>query len=292
MALQCSLCGKQFTSVKSLDTHGRYCERKQSGRHRSPSTASTSAIQAEGSRKCARFDDRLVDDDATVQDEEGSNDPGPSDANIRADSPPATRSRRSSRTIRLPKRLQDYVLFGDMSLEHVLPHAHQSTPPESDDRTATPPPEQTTNADTLPHPYQTVTNKLGVFRRYTQNPTWFPNDTERLDLIYDTPSGNAPPPSIDTNTVHEISSSNTEPYAPFDNFTVATYMQAYFSRMDTKSEKHATFLANAMQDTRFDLNDLKGFNAHVENVRLDKYLKHGIDPFREQDGWKDAAVYI
>ncbi len=171
-------------------------------------------------------------------------------------------------------------------------HARQSTPPESEDRTITLPPEWSPTMDSQPQPYQTMANKLGAFRCYTHRPTWYPNDTERLDLIYNTPFGGVPPLSVNTNAVHEISSSNTEPYAPFHNFTVATFMQAYFSGMQTKSEEHATYLTNVMQDPRFNLNNLKGFNAHLENVHLDKYLKYGTDPFHEQDGWREATVLI
>jgi len=47
-----------------------------------------------------------------------------------------------------------------------------------------------------------------------------------------------------------------------------------------------------MQDSRFNPRDLVGFNAHVENVQLDKYLKHRTNPFCEQDGWKEAVVHI
>ena len=61
---------------------------------------------------------------------------------------------------------------------------------------------------------------------------------------------------------------------------------------DTKSKAHATSLATAMQDSQFDPRDLVGFNAHVENVQLDKYLKHRTNPFCEQDGWKEVVVHI
>jgi hypothetical protein len=228
MKQTCAYCGKGFPSTKSLDRHGRFCAKKHNRRPPSPSIASTSAAPAEVSRKRARFDDPPSDEYATHQGQEDNNDPGPSDANIREDSPPPTRSRRSGRIIRLPERLQDYVLFGDMSLDHVPLHARESTPPESDDRTATPPPERSPSLDTQPYPHQTKANKVGAFRRYTHHPTWHPRDAERLELISDSPSRNAPESTVDRNVVHEISSTRSGPYAPFNNFTVATYMHAYF----------------------------------------------------------------
>ena len=47
-----------------------------------------------------------------------------------------------------------------------------------------------------------------------------------------------------------------------------------------------------MQDSQFNPMELVGFNTHVENVHLDKYLKHGTNPFCKQDGWKEATVHI
>ena len=69
-------------------------------------------------------------------------------------------------------------------------------------------------------------------------------------------------------------------------------MAAYFSDTGTKSEQHAMTLAAALQDQRFKLDKLKGFNAHVENVCLDKYLTDGTHPFQVQDGWQAATVYV
>ena len=69
-------------------------------------------------------------------------------------------------------------------------------------------------------------------------------------------------------------------------------MAAYFSDMTTKSEHHATTLAAALQHPRFKLDKLKGFNAHAENVHLDKYLTDRTHPFQVQDSWQAATVYV
>ena len=69
-------------------------------------------------------------------------------------------------------------------------------------------------------------------------------------------------------------------------------MATYFSGMDTKSEEHATMVAKTMQDARFSTEEMRGFNAHVENVRLDKYLKGDEHPFQTGEGWRQSTVHI
>ena len=192
----------------------------------------------------------------------------------------------------MPRRLEDYVPHGNMSLAHVPPRV--PTPPECDDRSNSPTPFATPPLDTRPHPFQTRVNKLGVFRRYTRNPTWHPLNEESLALACDSSSLDAPPPNP-PEIIHEISSSTpeqAEPFAPFTNYSTALFMQAYFSGSDTKSEEHANTLAKAMEDKRFRLDELKGFSAQRENARLDKYIQEGGHPFKRQDGWHEASLDI
>ena len=66
----------------------------------------------------------------------------------------------------------------------------------------------------------------------------------------------------------------------------------YFSRMDMKSEEHATMVAKTIQYPRFSTKEMTGFNAHVENVHLDKYLKDNMHPFQEGEGWQQSTVHI
>ncbi len=149
----------------------------------------------------------------------------------------------------------------------------------------TPPP------DTLPHPSQTRVNKLGIFRRYTHNPTWRPQNEESLAFVCDSPSLDVPPPPVHPEITHEISYA-PEPFAPFTNYSTALFMKAYFSGLDTKSEEHANTLAKVMEDPKFRLTELKGFSAQRENARLDKYIREGGHPFRTQDGWRESTIDI
>jgi hypothetical protein len=152
-------------------------------------------------------------------------------------SPPPVRSVQSGHLIRLPTYLVNYAPHGDMSLAHVPPRA--PTPSKRDDCTASPAPKAPTQA----HLFQTQSNNLGVFRRYTHNPTWLPRDKERLDFVCDFPTPETLPPPITPDAIHEVSydpmEDPPEPFAPFSNYSAATFMAAYFSGSDTKSEEHA-----------------------------------------------------
>ena len=182
---------------------------------------------------------------------------------------------------------------GDMALSHVPPRA--PTPLERDDRTASPLPIASPPPDDQPHPFQTQTNKLGIFRRYTRNPTYHPRDEGRLDLICDFPCSDAPPPIVDPEAIHEVSQPTVEEFEPFSNYTTAVFMAAYFSGSETKSEKHADTLAKAFADPRCKKRELEGFSAQREHKRLDKFLlgpHEEAHPFRTQDGWHRRRLDI
>jgi hypothetical protein len=155
---------------------------------------------------------------------------------------------RSGHLIQLPRHLVDYVPHGDMSLAHVPPRA--PTPPKCDNCMASPvamPP-----PDSRAHPFQTLPNKLGVFRRYTHNPTWHPRDKEKLHFVCDFLTLDTPAPPITTDTIHKVSFDPPEPsspFAPFSSYSAASFMAVYFSGSDTKSKEHANAVAKAMEDS-------------------------------------------
>jgi hypothetical protein len=217
-------------------------------------------------------------------------DDGPSQINLPEAPPPVVRSVCSGRPIHLPQYLEDYVPHRDMSLDHVPPRA--PTPPEHKDCYASPIIEETPVPDQHPHPLQTAVNKLGVFRRYLNPPSWHPKNNERLDLVHDSPSLDTPPPPVNREAIHKLSCSTSETFAPFTNFSTALYMAKYFSGFNTKSEAHMTSLAKTMQHPKFQWEELENFNAHAENVHLDKYLKHRTEPFQIENGWLEATVHI
>jgi Plavaka transposase len=201
--------------------------------------------------------------------------------------PPVVQSARSGRTVRIPRRLRDYLPHGDMSLAHVPPRA--PTPPESDDRLGTPTVEEPHTADPEPHPLQTNVNKIGIFLRYTHAPSWHPRIEERRDLICDSPPLDTSPP-VAREAIHELFPVDPKPFEPFPNLSVALFMATYFSGTEMKSETHATDMATAI--TRISPDEMLGFNAHTENVRLNKFLQHGTNPFQTRNGWQDSTVHI
>ena len=168
---------------------------------------------------------------------------------------PPLKTARSGRTIRIPRRFEDYVPHGDMSMDHVPPPApitiEGDGQPGSSGATSIAAPE-----DARTHPFQTRPNKLGVFRRYTRSLTWQPANEERLALVCDSPSSNVSPPAQPA-IIHEISFTTPEAYEPFTNHSTALFMQAYFSGMDTKSEEHANLVAKILEDKSFRTTELK-----------------------------------
>lgn len=122
-------------------------------------------------------------------------------------------------------------------------------------------------------------------RQYTHALSWHPKNKERLDLVCDWFSIlDVPLPPVNTEAIHKISKTISNPFEPFPNFSSAVYMAAYFSESVTRFKQHATTLAAAMQHPRFKSEELRGFNTHAENVRLNKYLLDGTHPFQIQNG--------
>ena len=80
--------------------------------------------------------------------------------------------------------------------------------------------------DDQPHPFQIQTNKLGIFRQYTHNPTYHPRDKGRLDLICNFPCSDAPPPLVDPEAIYKVSQPAVKEFAPFSNYTTAVFMAA------------------------------------------------------------------
>ena len=292
MRHQCISCDRLFKSSVSLDKHSCRGPARKTRNSARGATSRRPKSSASRPTKRVRLVSPQVNDDTVAQphdmDLAGASS-NPPHSPPQENPPPDTRSVRSGRVIRIPPYLADYVPHGDMSLAHVPPRA--PTPPESDDRFPSPPIEDTHAADEQPHPFQTAVNKIGVFRRYTHAPSWFPKNDERVDLVCDSPTIDTPPP-VHREVIHEISRSMYKPFEPFPNFSTAMFMAAYFSGMDMKSEAHATTLAKTTQHPRFQWEELKNFNAHVENVHLNNYLKRGGHPFQTENGWQEATVYI
>ena len=199
--------------------------------------------------------------------------------------PPVTCLVQSGCVIHIPHYLIDYVPHRDMSLAHISPHA--PTPPKCEDHFPSLEIDDTTAPKQQNHPFKTAVNKIGVFRRYTHTIMVPKKWGESRSCMWLT--DNRYPAPVNREAIHEISHSMYKPFKPFPNFSTAMYMVAYFSGI---SKAHATSLVKIMQHPKFQWEELKNFNAHVENVQVDSYLKHRTHPFQTQNSWQEATVYI
>ena len=60
------------------------------------------------------------------------------------------------------------------------------------------------------------------------------------------------PPTIIPDAIHKLlfdPPEPSEPFTPFTNYSAASFMVAYFSGSDSKSEEHANAVAKAMEDS-------------------------------------------
>ncbi|KAF8150475.1 hypothetical protein K438DRAFT_1624174 [Mycena galopus ATCC 62051] len=137
---------------------------------------------------------------------------------------------------------------------------------------------------------QTALNRFRIFRVYPHRPLYdpdahveaedlanFPVDKNHLALLaaeHDQPDSIPPPP----------------PW-PFTNMTIYNIMSWLNTGSNQKSEAEATRLVDEVINARdFSREDLRGFNAHRENLRFDKAAS-GDAPWT-RDGWKEVEVEI
>jgi len=114
----------------------------------------------------------------------------------------------------------------------------------------------------------TIANTFGIWRDYPRRPTRDPDASLTLtDLSTSTHHTTSDP--VDIEEVHD-----QKGYWPFSNSTVHGIMKWLNNGNSMKSEAETTKLVHdVFLSPEFDPEHLIGFNAHVENQRLDKELK-------------------
>lgn len=181
-------------------------------------------------------------------------DPGPQDPSSSPNQPALTQTGRPRRNYRLPKRFQD-----------ILPSP--AAPPEIPEPPA--PPKRTVLLivrDRL----ITAANIFGIWRDYPRRPSYDPDAALTLEDL-------TPQPAIRSSQLLSQNPVDTSErlsaYWPFPNPSIHGIMKWLNNGQVNKSEADANDLVhNIIRNPDFNPTDLAGFDAHHENLRLDKAL--------------------
>ena len=132
------------------------------------------------------------------------------------------------------------------------------------------------------NPLVTALNAFGLFRNYLFHPSYDPDSVvDPSDLSNLGPS--VPPPSV------ELNETSPKPPWPFPNMSIWRIMEWMNTGSRSKSEAEVDRLVHGVINTPdFRAEDLQGFGARRENIRLDTANKKGpLD-----DGFHVASVTI
>jgi hypothetical protein len=201
-------------------------------------------------------------------------DPDPQDptSSPNVESQPAlTQTGRPRRNYRLPKRFKD-----------ILPSP--TAPPEIPDPPA--PPKRTVLL-VVRDRLITATNIFGIWRDYPRRPSYDPDVALTLEDLTPQPVIR-PSQLLSQNPVD--TSEKLSAYWPFPNASIHGIMKWLNNGQVNKSEADANDLVhNIIRNPDFNPTDLAGFDAHRENLRLDKALSAEVS-LRTQ--FNETAVEI
>jgi hypothetical protein len=222
-----------------------------------------------------------------------------------APEPPQT-STRSGRTVRFPRRFDDYLPgMRTEALAHIpSKETFNRNPPQSIsdqlDALGMPSPtagvEETSGSQATStrndsesplddlEGLRTDTDCFGVYRVYARKPLYSLSQFSSPDTHHVTQSG---PPDLDTLT--------TPYYHPFSNPSAAAMMVIHHLGSSTLSLQRTSDIAHILGGLGSDLSllDLTNFNAAVENRKLDAYLTSAPENmFQREDGWQESSVRI
>lgn len=230
-----------------------------------------------------------------------------------AEQPPVTASGRPRRERFLPAAFRDFVptqpslQFPTRTRDGFIP-----PPPASISSTS---PERSLSPDILPPTLlHTESDSFGLFREYTEYPTYEPDKYTSLDDVCDAGTFNtAPAPSRDpesgfgprkapqssSSQFPSSSDSAQNPYAPFPNPSTYHMMKFAYDCQNDNSFRLAGIQRmndQVIQQPDFDPTELSGFSAHKEAKRLDEFISSqsfdSVLPFDAHAGWKKASVKV
>ncbi len=180
-------------------------------------------------------------------------DPAPPPPPSPPTTPGLTQTGRPRRNYRLPRRFDDFLPESAAILNSPPPMTHSRI--------------KRVILIVRDH-FVTVANTFGIWRDYPRRPTQDPDSFLRLsDLAERPPKRQARP----TTTLENLPSSSNPPYWPFPNSTIHGIMQWLNNGNTSKSESQMNkFVNNVILSPEFSQDHVIGFNAHLENLRLDK----------------------
>ena len=175
-------------------------------------------------------------------------------------SPGLTRTGRPRRNYRLPRRFQDFL-------------------PESAAILDSPPHETHSKLKrvmlVVKDGLVTAANSFGIWRDYPRRPTRDPDSSLRLSDLAEHPPKQEKTvlPPHPTTILENLPSSSKQPYWPFTNSTIHGIMQWLNNGNTAKSESQMNeFVNNVILSPEFSQDHVLGFDAHRENLHLDKAL--------------------
>lgn len=260
------------------------------------------------------------DDLGTLGDDNNS---GPPSAPSESESPVATAPRtstRSGRSVRFPRRFDDYLPVTRTALAHIPskdirnpsqaivnhPASHPGSLGSSGRTTGTEGDSERYAAGECPPPddpesVTTNTDSFGVYRVYSRKPLHDPvqsstprrRDEYSVDIVNS--SSDRQPGATSTQGRPHQDMQDIPYHHPFSNPSAAAMMVAHHSGTSVQSIHQTTQMAHILGSLGSDLNplDLSNFNAALENKRLDAYLASVSEgTFHREDEWIESSVKI
>ena len=239
-------------------------------------------------------------------DTHGSEPPRPS-------TPTPTNYTRSGRSVRFPRRFDDYLPgMRTVALAHIpskenripaaqgtvvhpdalgIPDLDAGVDDNSESRSACdePPLDDAGVVTTEP-------DRFGIYRIYARKPLYDPSQYGSLNTPCDALSGSNCRPGITPNQGRpHLDMQATPYYHPFSSPSAAAMMVAHHSGGPVQSIQQTNRIAHILGSLGPDLNpmDLATFDAALEHKRLDVYLANRHEgEFHREDGWLESSVRI
>ena len=311
MPFLCFPCGATFRSNRGLSNHRRACVKYKEFDELARYKRRRLEIRSETPGP-AQGNDLSLD----AHDNDYAENPGGSP--IRNSSPaaaPPQTTTRSGRSVRFPRRFDDYLPgMRTTALAHI-PSKENRNPPQAVGGPITQPdPLEIPSLDTgaedsgfqatgddspleRPESLTTDADCFGVYRMYARKPLHDPSDHSSLNThSRNTRSRSDCQPGTSPNQgAPGTSIQNTPYYFPFSNPSAAAMMVAHHSGTPMQSIQKTTQIAHILGSLGSDLNpsDLITFNAALEHKKLDAYLASAPDGiFHREDGWLESSVRI